>query len=101
MSKHIKFKCLREVKQILRKCSEISKIGYSGITTFVYAGKKEIHKYMQYEVFMTVYMGWVANQRKVPKWLPFINYKSESLNISCAYIPGTYGHIHTKYEVSV
>ena len=48
---------------------------------FVYEGKKEIHKYMQYEVSMTVCMGRIANQRKAPKWLPFKNYKSESLNI--------------------
>ena len=25
----------------------------------------------------------IANQRKVPKWLPFKNYKSKSLNILC------------------
>ena len=41
---------------------------------------------MQYEVSMTVCMGRTTNQRKVPKWLPFENYKSESLNIRCAYI---------------
>ena len=48
---------------------------------FVYEGKDEIHKYMQYEVSMTVCMGRTTNQRKVPKWLPFKNYMSESLNI--------------------
>ena len=30
---------------------------------------------------MTAYVGRIANQRKVPKSLPFKNYKSESLNI--------------------
>ena len=28
---------------------------------------------MQYEASMTVYMGRIGNQRKVPKWLPFKN----------------------------
>ena len=57
------------------------KKGYSGIIPFVYVGKEEIHNYMQYVVPMTVCMGRTTNQRKVPKWLPFKNYMSESLNI--------------------
>ena len=57
------------------------KKGYSGIIPFVYEGKEEIHKYMQYEVSMTVCMGMTTHQRKAPKWLPFKNYKLESLNI--------------------
>ena len=60
---------------------KFQKIGYSGIIPFVYVGKEEIHKYMQYEVSIDVYMGRIKNQRKVPKWLPLENYKSESLNI--------------------
>ena len=48
---------------------------------FVCEGREEIHKYMHYEVSMTVCMGGMTNQRKVPKWLPFKNYMSESLNI--------------------
>ena len=43
------------------------KKGYSSILSFVYDGKEEIHKYMQYEVSMTVSMGRIVNQRKVPK----------------------------------
>ena len=31
------------------------KKGYSGIIPFVYESKEEIHKYMQYEVSMTLY----------------------------------------------
>ena len=54
---------------------------YSSIIPFEYEAKEEMHKYMQYEVFMTVCMGRIVNQRKVPKWLSFKNYKSESLNI--------------------
>ena len=54
--------------------------GYSDIIPFVYEGKEEIHKYMQYKVSMTVCMGSTTNQRKVSK-VPFKNYKSESLNI--------------------
>ena len=34
---------------------------------------------------MTVYIGSIANQRKVSKWLPFKNYKLESLNMICIY----------------
>ena len=32
-------------------------------------------------VSMTAYMGRIANQGKIPKWLSFKNYKSESRNI--------------------
>ena len=53
----------------------------SGIIPFLYEGKEEIQKYMQYEVSMTVYMGGTTDQRKAPKWLPFKNSKSESLHI--------------------
>ena len=52
---------------------KFQKKGYSGIIPFVYEGKEEIHKYMQYEVSMIVCMGKIANQRKVLKWLPFKN----------------------------
>ena len=34
-------------------------------------GKDEIHKYMQYEASMTVYIGRSANERKVTKSLSF------------------------------
>ena len=37
----------------------------------MYEGKEEIHKYIQYEVSITVCVGRIANQRKIPKWLPF------------------------------
>ena len=57
------------------------KKGYSGIIPLVYEGKEEIHMYMQHEVSTTVCVGWIANQRKVLKWLSFKNYMSESLNI--------------------
>ena len=54
---------------------------YSCIIPFVYEHKEKIHKYMQYEVSMTVCMGRATNQIKGAKWLPFKNYWSESLNI--------------------
>ena len=57
------------------------KKGYSDIIPFVYEGKEEVYKYMQYEVPLTVCVGRISNQRKLPKWLSFKNYKSESLNI--------------------
>ena len=43
-------------------------------------------------------MARIANQRKIPKWLPFKNYKSESLDM---HKWGTYVHMYTKYEVSM
>ena len=49
-------------------------------------------------------MGRISKQRKEPKWLPFKNLKSESLNIQCAFyvhMLGTYMHIYTKYKVSL
>ena len=57
------------------------KKGYSTIIPFMYEDKEAIHKYIQYEVSMTVCMGRTTNQRKAAKWLPFKSYKSESLNI--------------------
>ena len=44
-----------------------SKKGYSGIMPFVYVGKEEIHKYVQYGVSLTVHMGRIANQKKSTK----------------------------------
>ena len=49
---------------------------------------------MWYEVSMAVYMGRIANQRKIPKWLPFKNYKSESLNIWCVYVGAMYACVY-------
>ena len=57
---------------------KFQKIGYSGIIPFVHVSKEEIHWYQQYEVSRTAHMGRIANQRKVPKWLPFEIYFSES-----------------------
>ena len=71
----------KEYVNFKKNAHKFQEISYSGIISFVYVGKDEIHKYMSYEVSMTAYMGWIANQRKIPKWLPFKNYKSESLNI--------------------
>ena len=68
------------------------KFVWSGNIPFVYIGKEEIHKY-------GCLHGRIANQRKVPKWLQFQNYTSESL-IFDVHILGTCVHICTKYEVS-
>ena len=54
-------------------------MSYSSIIPFGYVVEEEI--LMLYEVSMTVHMGRIKNQRKIPKWLPFKNYKLESLNI--------------------
>ena len=62
MSKHIRVK-MAFMKMLLN----FRKKGHRGIIPFVYQGKEKIHKYMQYEVPMTVCMGRIANQRKVPK----------------------------------
>ena len=73
MSKHMKFKCLRskECMNFKKLLINFRKKGYSGIIPSVGIGKEEIHKYMQYEVSMTVFMGRIANQTKVLKWLLF------------------------------
>ena len=55
------------VSAFQENCHKFEKIGYSGIIPFVYEGKEVIHKYMQYEVSMTVCMARIANQRKIPK----------------------------------
>ena len=81
-----------------KKMVKFQKIGYSSIISFVYEGKDEIHNYMQYDVSMTVCMGRIQNQRKIPKWLSFKNYTSES--IFNVHMRGTCVHMYTKYEVS-
>ena len=42
-------------------------MSYSAMIPFVYVGKEDIHKYKRYGVSKNVYMGSIANQRKVPK----------------------------------
>ena len=59
-----------DFKKMLRN---FRKKGYSSIIPFVFEGKDKIHKYMQYEVSVTVCMDKATNQRKVAKWLPFKN----------------------------
>ena len=80
MSKHMVPQRSR-VHKFLKNAHKFQKISYSGIISFVYIDKEEILKYMWYEVSMTAYVGRIANQRKIPKCLPFKNYKSESLII--------------------
>ena len=41
---------------------KFQKICYSGTIPFVFVAKEEIHKYMWYEVSVTVNMGRIANQ---------------------------------------
>ena len=84
MSKHMTPWRNKEHMLFLKNAHKFQKISYSGIISFVYVGKEEMLK-LWYEVSMTACMGRIANQRKIPKWLPFKNYRSESLNISCAY----------------
>ena len=42
---------------------------------------KNVNVNTKYEVFTTIYVGRRANKKKKPKWLPFKNNSSESLNI--------------------
>ena len=50
----------------------------------------KLRSYEQYEVSVTVYMGRIANQRKVPKWLPLKNlYVRITKYLTCIY----YGRI--------
>ena len=76
-----------------KKMLKFQKKDYSGIISFVYVGTEKIHAYMQYEVFMSVHMGRIANQRKVP-----IRHNHKIFDVLTL---GTCGHIHTKYEVSI
>ena len=55
---------------------------------------------MQYEVSMTVCMGRIANQRKVPKLLPFKNYQVRITKYLMCMHEGQKGHMCTKYEAS-
>ena len=64
MLKHTKIKWLGEVKSI---CMDLKKM----LINF----RKKV------TVSMTICMGGIANQGKVPKWLPLKNYKLKSLNI--------------------
>ena len=54
---------------------------------------------MQYEVTTTVCMGKIANQRKIPKWLPFKETISQNHLIFDVHIWGIYVHMCTKYKV--
>ena len=45
-----------------------------------------VNTHTKYQVFMTIHVGRRANQRKIPKQLRLKNFKSESLNILCAYM---------------
>ena len=60
----------KEYQNFKKMLINFRKKGFSAIIPFVHKGKEEIHKYVQYEVSMTVCMGRIANQRKAPKWLP-------------------------------
>ena len=55
--------------------------------------RNNVYIHTKYEVSMTIYMGMIANQRKIPKWLPFKNYKSEESNDHILVAPV---HIHVK-----
>ena len=41
---------------------------------FVYAGPLYMNKCVQYKVSITIYVGTIPHQRKLPKWLLFTNY---------------------------
>ena len=52
-----------------------------------------VHIPVKDEVSMPTHMDRRAYERKLPNWLPYKNYKSESLNFDV--------HTYTKYEVSM
>ena len=43
------------------------------------------------------YMGRTANQRKIPNWLPFKGYESESLTNWCVYTRGIGAYVYVLY----
>ena len=47
----------------------------------VHIAELSVNIHTKHEVSMTIYVGRRANQRKIPKWLPFKTYNLESLNI--------------------
>ena len=58
MSKHMRFKWLRSKEEMNFKKMLINfRKRLQRIIPFVYEGKEEIYKYMQYEVSMTVWAG--------------------------------------------
>ena len=71
MSKQLMPQRSKEYMNLKRNAHKFLKISYSGIIPFVYEGKEEILKHMRYEVSVTACMGRMANQRQIPKWLPF------------------------------
>ena len=71
MSKHMVPQKSKEYMNFQKHAHKFQKISYGGIISFVYVGKEEILKCMQYEVSMTAKMGRIANQSKILKWLPF------------------------------
>ena len=81
MSMHMMPQRSKKYTDLKKNAHQFQKISYSGIIPFVYGGKEETLKYMRYKVSKTAFMARIANQRKLPKWLPFKTYKSKSLNI--------------------
>ena len=64
--------------------------------------KLQIHKCGQHEVsmtIMTIYVGSIPCQRKLPKYLPFINIGHNE--IFDVHILGAWENMCTKYEVSM
>ena len=65
----------------------------------MYVDKKDTHQNMKYEVSMTVYMGRIGKQKYQNGY--HLKTISQNHKIFDVHIQGTYGHIHTKYEVSM
>ena len=55
-----------------------------------------VNIHMKYEVSIIMFVSRRANQLKVPKWLPFENYKSEQQQKSNQHTVGAYVHIYNK-----
>ena len=84
LAMHVKVHdALEGVHEFLKNAHKFQKISYSGIIPLVEKVKKRYLSICDMKS-MTVYIGSITNQREVTKWLPFKNYKSESLDI-CIY----------------
>ena len=59
-----------------------------------------MHKCGQHEVSMTIYVGSIPYQRKLPKCLTFYNIGHNDLTFD-VHILGAWEHLCTKYEVTV
>ena len=58
-----------------------------------------VHIHIKDEVSMTTYLDRRAHKRKVTKWLPFENYRSDWLKKFTAHIRGIYAYLYKRQNL--